>query len=64
MRGIKKMKVTPIKMVNAHVRRRRPKYFLNFNGYTPLLNQQMIVNSNKKLPGGRCIENAPILEQD
>ena len=35
MRGMKNMKVTPIRIVSAHVTRRRPRYFQNFTGYTP-----------------------------
>ena len=35
IRGMKKMNVTPMKIVRAHVNRRRPKYFQNFTGHTP-----------------------------
>lgn len=41
MRGMKKINVTPIQMVKAHVKRRRPKYFQNFKGYTPLQCKQI-----------------------
>jgi hypothetical protein len=37
MRGMKKINVTPIQMVKAHVKTRRAKNLLNFNDYTPFI---------------------------